>query len=229
MISHETYDLQTNTFNMKRISTLLVAFFVAFSLLAYGGGEKSVESTDNSLKVIEAETEGLKSYILKAKATVNGVKYNSTIWHNVAAEKLAGELETLVTFPSGSALTKTLEIIDGEWTYYINLMEQTGRKVPKTNSSSNELIEQAKYPDENTFRKLIEAKGGRIVGNETFFERNCLVVEIGSGEEKTTTWYYKGIPLRMVSHLTKIEVTHLEENVAIPDEKFDVPAGITIR
>jgi hypothetical protein len=221
---------------MKRTTFIMIAILAALSLCAITQDKKPTESNDNNPNAIEAETEGLRSYVIKSKATIEykGEKtrhdITGTVWHDVEAEKLATETEHLVTFPSGSTLTKNLDIVVGDWRYAINLTENTGRKRPKVKGGAyDDLMQKAKYQNEDSFRKLIEAEGGRILGNETFFERNCLVVETGSGKEKMKIWYYKGIPIKLVTHNTVSEVILMEENLAIPGEKFEVPAGITIR
>jgi hypothetical protein len=80
---------------------------------------------------------------------------------------------------------------------------------------------------------MIEKEGGKILANETFLGKDCIVVEVTEqGDEgqsmKTKMWYYKGIPLKMANDFYTMEATKFEENISIPDNKFEVPAGIEI-
>jgi hypothetical protein len=46
---------------------------------------------------------------------------------------------------------------------------------------------------------------------------------------KSKMWYYQGIPLKMTNAYYNMEAVEIQENVDIPEEKFEVPAGIKIR
>jgi outer membrane lipoprotein-sorting protein len=214
-----------------------MAIFATFFFIACGGGEKSVTTADSSLKEIEAEMKGMKSYMMKAITTTNEdgakMKMSMTIWHDVANDKTATEMEMEMTAAGFSQTSKTLNIEDGEWIYIINLKDKTGVKM-RNNDDDDGMFDYEIQEDEATLRQMIEADGGRIIGTETFLARNCIVVEAVDedydyGTITTKMWLYKGMPLKMVSDNMNMEVTHLEENVRIPAERFKVPAGVTIK
>lgn len=119
---------------MKKPQTLLMAIFAMFFFVACGGGEKSDTTADSTLQEMEAEIKGLKSYIMKAVTTAKeegaDVKMSMTVWHDVAKEKSATEMEMEMTGSGFSHSTKTLNIEDGEWSYVINLKDNTGFKMP---------------------------------------------------------------------------------------------------
>ena len=216
---------------------MLMAVLAIFMFVACGGGEKSETSADSTLKEIEAEFLGLKSYIMKAVFTMeeDGTKVvqNMTIWHDVARGKTATEMDMTMTAPGFSQTSKMLNIEDGETTYVINLKDNTGFKM-NFRDDDDDLFDYEIEEDEATLRQMIEADGGRIIGTETFLGRKCLVVETVEddydyGTITTKMWLYKGMPLKVVSDHMRMEVTHLEENVSIPAERFKVPAGITMR
>ncbi|MBK7093997.1 MAG: hypothetical protein IPH57_02615 [Saprospiraceae bacterium] len=48
-------------------------------------------------------------------------------------------------------------------------------------------------------------------------------------EMKSKMWYYQGIPLKMANAYYNMEAVEIQENVDIPAEKFEVPAGIKIK
>jgi len=225
---------------MKKSTTLLMAIFAAFIFNSCGGGEKSETTADSTMKEIEAEIKGLKSYIMKAVTTTSEegaeVKMTMTVWHDVAKEKSATEMEMEMKGPGFSHSTKTLTIEDGEWSYVINLKDNTGYKMAFKDDDDDDMFDYEIQEDEATLRQMIEADGGRVIGTETFLGRNCLVVETieedyDYDDEVITTkvWLYKGLPLKMVSDNMTMEVTHLEENVSIPAERFKVPAGVKMR
>ena len=123
-------------------------------------------------------------------------------------------------------------IEDGEWSYMIDLEAKTGYK-SKSGESEDDPKDLIKSDDEVTFRQMIEKEGGKILANETFLGKDCIVVEISEKSDDgkalaTKMWYYKGIPLKMSNKSYTMEATKFEENVSIPASKFEVPAGITM-
>lgn len=213
-----------------------MAVMAMFFIVACGGSEKPGTTADSTMKEIETEMKGLKSYIMKAVSTINeeGTQMNMkmTVWHDVAKDKMATEMEMTMTAEGFTHASKTLNIEDGEWVYMINLNDNTGVKI-RTDDGDG-MFDYEIQEDEATLRQMIEADGGRIIGSETFLGRKCIVFEaieddFGSGPATVKTWLYKGMPLKMVSGNMTMEVTHLEENVTIPAAQFKVPAGVTIR
>jgi len=222
---------------MKKAKTIFLAIIAGIAMTACGGGSKpSTTDADSTIKQMEAELAGLKSYILKAviHAGEEGYKLTNTmtIWQDLENEKSASELESVIESFGHKQTTKMLYIEDSEWTYAINLQTNTGSKTRSTKGEFD-MFDKELIDDDMTFRQMIEEEGGRIVGNEVILGKNCIVVETIDDDDYEATvtkiWYYKGLPLKMVSDQMTMEVTHFEENARIPADKFKVPSGVTIR
>lgn len=188
--------------------------------------------TSEHIATVPVATE-LQSYTMKVLGTIDQgdlvYTINISVWHDVAADKRAAEIHYLLVNSRGESFpSKFMEIIDGDLKYNIDFQENSGRTGPKSKSDIED-FENVKSPDEAAFRQLIESRGGTFLGRETFSGYNCLVFVQGTGEYERKTWYYKGLPLKVEAHKTVVEVTSLEENVSIPAERFQIPAGISIR
>lgn len=222
---------------MKKTKIFFLTVLVAMALAACGGGSKtSSTDADSTIKEMEADFEGMKSYVLKAIISAGEEDYKftntMTIWADIENDRSASELESVIESFGQKQTTKMLYIEEGEWTYAINLKTNTGTKMTSDNEEFD-FFDREMIDDDITFRQMIEEEGGRIVENETILGKNCIVVETidDDGYEETLTkiWYYKGLPLKMVSDQMTMEVTHFEENTSIPADKFKVPSGVTIR
>lgn len=78
-------------------------------------------------------------------------------------------------------------------------------------------------------RKIMERLGGKKIGNETFFGKNCEVWELT--KLKSKVWVYKYIPLKTIMNIlgeVTIEAVKIEENASVFADKFAVPKGIEI-
>lgn len=222
---------------MKHSLALQTAVFTVLFLVACNGGEKSNSDANSTLKEIKTEMKGLQSYIMTAITTVKeqgiDVKSTMTIWYDKKKDKTATEMDMTMVSAGFSQSTKTLSIEDGEWLYIVDLNNKTGSKMPIT-EKDDEIFDFELQEDEVTLKQKIEEDGGRVVGTETLLGRKCIVVETVDEDEEegsitTKMWLYKGMPLKMISNTMTMEVTKLEENVSIPNDKFKVPSDVTIR
>ena len=89
----------------------------------------------------------------------------------------------------------------------------------------------------NTDPKYIKKNKIKVVGTETFLDRECtkytVAVFMMGQVVKKTSWVYKGIVLKS-SKATDFgemvqQATNLVEDVEIPASTFEVPEGITIQ
>ncbi len=96
----------------------------------------------------------------------------------------------------------------------------------KSDEAEENPMDLIKSQEDQTFKQMIEKEGGKIVGNETFLGKNCIVVEMNKDGQSMKMWYYKGIPLKMTNPVFTLEATKFEENASIPSSKFEVPKDI---
>ncbi|MBL7905952.1 MAG: hypothetical protein JNL22_13095 [Bacteroidales bacterium] len=214
--------------------TLLLSgvIFLAFTA-CNSGGQKT--NADSAMSEIAGEMAGLKTMMIEYKTTVNaeGMKSSSvmTQWIDNTNDRHAVYTQGTTEVMGMKTEEKSAMISRDGWSYMINLTDQTGFK-SKDTESDEDPTDKILPEDNVTFRQMIEKEGGKILGNENFLGKDCIVVEITENEEgrslPTKMWYYKGIPLKMANSFYTMEATKFEENITIPDSRFEIPAGIKI-
>lgn len=219
---------------MMRSMALVLSgmIFLAFTA-CNSGGQKT--NADSAMSEIAGEMAGIKTMMIEYKTTVKaeGMKSTSvmTQWidneHNRHAVYTEGQTEVM----GMKTDEKSVIISKDGWSYMINMIDQTGFK-SKDTESDEDPTDKILPEDNVTFRQMIEKEGGKILGNESFLGKDCIVVEISEKEDgqpmQTKMWYYKGIPLKMANSFYTMEATKFEENVSIPGNRFEIPAGIKI-
>jgi outer membrane lipoprotein-sorting protein len=220
---------------MKTLRFLTMAT-LAITLFASCNNSTTTSNADDKMKDIAGDMASMKSYIIEYKTVMSVPQMKSittmTQWIDVGNDKFVMESATETEMMGTKQSSKSLMIEDGEWSYMIDLEAKTGYK-SKSGESGDDPKDLIKSDDEATFRQMIEKEGGKILANETFLGKDCIVVEISEKSDDgkalaTKMWYYKGIPLKMSNKSYTMEATKFEENVSIPASKFEVPAGITM-
>lgn len=212
--------------------TLSGMIFLAFNA-CNSGGQKT--NADSAMSEIAGEMAGIKTMMIEYKTTVKaeGMKSTSvmTQWIDNTNERHAVYTEGQTEVMGMKTDEKSVIISKDGWSYMINMIDQTGFK-SKDNESDEDPTDKILPEDNVTFRQMIEKEGGKILGNESFLGKDCIVVEITENSDgqpmQTKMWYYKGIPLKMANSFYTMEATKFEENVSIPDSRFEIPAGIKI-
>jgi len=218
---------------MKRIYLTLLTFYaLQFCTVQAQSNKKTVSNSFGSFR----------SVVVKYK-TNTGVMGSSgegtkTVWidDNGQKEATLEESKTEMKIFGRKIVqeSRTLNLLIGDWSYSIDLKEKTGTK---TNTKEIKAASQvmgaamiAKNPRLLTMnlKKFVEENGGKYLGTETFLGKICEVVELMGSKQ----WHYKGLILKSESNMGGAKMTEeaisIEENVAIPAERFKVPAGIEI-
>ena len=220
---------------MKKIKFPAIAILIAAIAISCNNGN-STSNADDKMKDIAQEAASMKAYVIDYKMTMSAAEAKSTStvtqWIDMGADRFAMESQTETTMMGTTQKTRMMIIDDGTWNYMIDLMNNSGYK-SKSGESEDDPTEMIKSDDEVTFRQMIEKEGGKIIGNETFLDKNCIVVELMEKDDEgkqqaTKMWYYKGIPLKISNSVYTMEATRFEENASIPSSRFEVPAGIKL-
>lgn len=220
---------------MKKIKFLAFAILIGTIAISCNNSS-STSSADDKMKDIAADAASMKSYVIEYKMVMSAEQVKSTStttqWIDMGKDKFAMESATMTEMMGTKQSSKTLILEDGEFSYMIDLEAKTGYK-SKIGEGEDDPTDLIKSDDEVTFRQMIEKEGGKILGNETFLGKDCIVIEISEKADDgkalaTKMWYYKGIPLKMSNKSYTMEATKFEENVSIPASRFEVPAGITM-
>lgn len=206
----------------------------AIAALLLSCGQKSSKNASNpdaTAKEMAQEIADTKSYQVDYKITMDMQGMKSTTiskqWIDVKNNKMVMETETETDMMGQKSKENSLTIGKDGDTYIINLINKTGIKM-KADENEENPMNNIKPDDNETFRQMIEKEGGKIIGNEDFLGKNCIVIEMVSEGTTMKMWYYKGIPLKMASSVYVMEATKFEEGISIPSSKFDIPSGIKI-
>ncbi len=218
----------------SKMITISVFSLTTALLTSCGGGTST--TADSKMEDVANDIANTKSYMIEYKSTVNAPEMKSTsittTWIDNANDRQAVFTDTESDVMGRKQGGKSLMIMKDGWSYVIDLTQKTGFK-SKDDAIDDDSMEMAEMEDDVTFRQMIESEGGKIVGNEKFLGRDCIVVEMteeGETDEPilTKAWYYKGIVLKMTNAFTTMEATKFEENMSIPSDKFEIPTDITI-
>jgi hypothetical protein len=221
---------------MNLIKTLSGASSVIMVALLTSCGGGTNTNADSKMQEVAKEMAGMKTFMIEYKTSVKSAEMKSTSvmtqWIDNENDRQAVYTESQSEVMGMKNSEKSLMIMKEGWSYIINLTNKTGFK-SKDSEMEDDPTDMIKPEDDVTFRQLIEKEGGEILANETFLGKECIVVDVTEqGDEgqslKTKMWYYKGIPLKMANDFYSMEATKFEENISIPDNKFEVPAGIEI-
>jgi hypothetical protein len=124
-----------------------------------------------------------------------------------------------------------LTLLDGEWTYGVDLDTKTGTKTPTP--LMKELTGAAKREGKDATEigeEMLAGMGGRKIGMETLLGKSCDVWEIKSLNAKS--WIWQGMTLKtevnMMGKVTTTEVVRLQDNVNVPEEKLTLPKDVKI-
>lgn len=124
-----------------------------------------------------------------------------------------------------------LTLLDGEWTYSVDLDANTGTKMPTP--LLGDLIARAKSEGKDLTdvgTEILARSGAKKTGEATLLGKRCEIWETQS--LKIKAWIWQGLTLKteanMMGKTILIEATGLQENVSVPAEKLAVPANVTI-
>ena len=211
---------------------LFILGTIAAMLLSCGQkADKNSSNPDATAKEIAQEIADTKSYYIEYKTTMDmqGMKSTSVSkqWIDIKNDRLVMETETENEMMGQKTKESALTIGKDGYTYVISLTNKTGLKM-KSDGNEEDPMDNIKPDDNETFRQMIEKEGGKIIGNEDFLGKDCIVIEMTSEGTTMKMWYYKGIPLKMTSDAYVMEAVKFEEGISIPDSKLEIPEDITI-
>jgi len=212
------------------MKTIIGALLISTTLLSCGG-----KSTNSGTSSSNNETADYNSIVVNYQNTVDmmGVKTttNETIWSDEKNNRKATLTSTETNFMGQNTKEESLSIENGDWGYNINLNEKTGTKSNIKEMKSMAMAMAAglamsgDLKDIKSLKDFVESNGGKMLPNETILGKECTVYELMG----TKQWLYKGMVLKaMMGDKVMMNAVKVEENVKIPAEKFEVPAGITI-
>jgi|GEM_PF-597658 len=218
--------------NSKRI------FFIIM-LLAFGFTVAAQNSTNKYL---------IKSAIITFKnngaflGNTGGTSQDETLWFDDYGKKETRlrieDSEVKLLGMKKTEHLETLEIRNGDHYWHIDLVAKTGthssmadmdknmQGFAKSTGLEGNFEKYKGKSEEEAMKMFIKDNGGTYHGKVNFLGKECMDYTILG----TRQYMYKRIVLKafLTDGRVTIEATSFKENVAIPADKFKVPAGITI-
>jgi hypothetical protein len=208
----------------------LVFFIICASSIILTTTAKSIESFEDLLSVNKTK---YKRYgIIKGAVEyqVSGTKTGKQIlyfddWGSKEAKIEISEMRMAGLIFKENKLT----ILDGEWTYNIDMDKKSGSKI-KT-PLLKELTAKSKTNDlTEVGEKMLKQMGGKIIGQETVLGKKCDLWEVKSLGTKMWVWNY--IPLKietvMLGNTITINAVKIDLDSNINADKFSVPKDVVI-
>jgi hypothetical protein len=170
---------------------------------------------------------GIKSGIITYKVT--GINTGTeTIYFDQYGMREAKYSQTESNVFGMKTQNNGLSLLIGIQQYEIDLTAKTGTHL--VNPILEKIVENGEDLGEVGEQMLIDM-GGEKLGTEEFMGKTCDKWTVSS--MAADMLIYKQMTLKMHSSIMgltlDIEVTDLKENVAIPEEKFTIPEGITLQ
>ena len=219
--------------NMKKL--LFFAAAIAFAALtSCSGGGKTNGSTDSTKTkdstAAKAPVSGgrykMKSGMLEQTLTTMMMTQHVTIYFDDYGNKQSKETKSDMGMDN-------LSITKDGFVYDIDLIKKIGKKIkiPSTGDVKNINYSQL---SEDMMKQMKITK----LGTEDVLGKTCdkYSIDDAAMKMKVTNWVWNGIPLKSESEMTAmgmgikttIITTKIDENAAVPADKFEIPAGIKL-
>jgi len=217
--------------NITLMKNFQIIFILFLSIMMFSCTDKAKDGTSG--KETDKSPGSNNSFYLEQKgSTVSEgmqVEIHSKIWFNAKTKNIATEMEYKTDSPGSNQSHKSLHISNEEGIFMIDLGKSTVYKLPK--EAGKNVFDGLDSYDENVFVKELEQRG-KIVDRKKYHGKSCIVFETEEPNEsnvmeKTTYWFYRGMPLKLSSKTRNIETINFDENARIPADRFKIPEGLT--
>lgn len=210
---------------MKKLTTITLALLLFIALGSCGNsGAKSNDNTEADYKTIYIE------YVTDYEMMGAKISEKENLWIDQKNGKQVSHSYKSSSIMGIENKEETLTINDGEWDYNIDMINKTGTKtniadMKEAVAGMAGALSIAFSSDIKSMEDFVTQNGGKILENEIFLGKECLVYELMN----TKNWMYKGNILKteMGGKIIK-QAVKVDENIKFPDGTFDVPSGINI-
>lgn len=213
---------------MKKIIIISLSIIFITAFFSCGDSSKDESASDRSSLALKERRYGIKSAIVEYDISGSQEGTRRLYFDNWGLRQ-AEYSNTTITIGQFSKTANIVNINDGDWQYVINLDSKAGTK---SQSQLNELKTQLQ--GEQYFNELGEQiilkMGGQKVGEEEYMGKDCDIYEFRNLGMKA--WYWNWILVKSETRSGQINIDviarNIQENVRIPEDKFRVPADISI-
>ena len=171
----------------------------------------------------------LKSGIIEYK--VSGQQEGSeTLYFTDHGQKEARYTNTQMSIFGSKQEFNSVNIIDGEWSYNLNLKTNEATKINYKEFMDSMSKQYGSQQNQYFSEEMLAAMGGKKIKTEKILGKTCDVYEMSDFGSKT--WVYKGMPLKyemnMMGMVFKSEAVKIQENPSIDSKKFELPKDVKI-
>ncbi|MCA9407559.1 MAG: hypothetical protein H6755_07900 [Candidatus Omnitrophica bacterium] len=171
----------------------------------------------------------LKSGIIEYK--VSGQQEGSeTLYFTNHGQKEARYTNTQMSIFGSKQEFNSVNIIDGEWSYNLNLKTNEATKINYKEFMDSMSKQYGSQQNQYFSEEMLAAMGGKKIKTEKILGKTCDVYEMSDFGSKT--WVYKGMPLKyemnMMGMVFKSEAVKIQENPSIDSKKFELPKDVKI-
>lgn len=203
---------------MKALILIMILCICGQVVYGQSGNSKKINSTG---VVKYPHSSAMVTYEITGDASgISQLFFDRNGWRSIELRELK-----INRFGIESA-EKTIELIDGDHTFTVNVTSKKGKK--RINRDWSSLITY-KQPEE-VVQAIIESKGGKLEGTEVYLGKECRSWSFKTGSTNSLL-EYKGIPLRIEKQLPglkyKISAVTVDPETVILSERFLLPQDIT--
>ncbi len=214
---------------MKALNLLVIISLLFFTFSCKTKGPQTEEQTATEQKTELTVKKGkhkyeIKSGIVEYKTQTMGTNVVQTLYFDDYGAKEANEIAMEIA----GIKSNTRSITKDDYMYNLDLTTKTGTKT-KTFATSDADINFSELTDEMVKRMNLQK-----VGSEDFAGKTCdkYTIDYKDLSMKGSFLVWKGVPLKSEVDLSTIHTTmeakNFQENVAVPAEKFEIPADFNI-
>jgi hypothetical protein len=209
----------------KSLFLLAIVMFVAMQACDFKSSKPEVSEYEFVSEVSDAPDYakfGFKSGVVEMDAVTMGIKQHIVMYFDDWGRKVVSEIH--MNFMGQK--THVVSYVKDGWAFEVDMIQKTGTK-RQLDTLAYDQINYMKMTDEVMAQYNIT-----YIGDVELLGRQCKEYEIFLEKEnmKAKTAVWNGIAIRseatMMGITAKINVTSIQENVVIPDEKFQIPEDI---
>lgn len=218
---------------MKLPIRFLSLIFVLLSFIACQSADNAATNSTAAEPPQSAKTAVYKRYGVESgivELAVSGAqKGTETIYFDRWGQREATYTNAEISFAGISQKQNTLNLLEGETIYNINLDTRTGTKT--VNPMLKKIL--ADSPDRDLGEvgmRMLKDMGGVKIGTEEVAGKLCEVWEVKNLQSKS--WVWKAVTLKVQVKMAGMDVTKIatrfEEGAAIPNDKLAIPPDVKI-
>ena len=217
------------TNRLRGCAVLFLVFLTcACNKAADAGGEGMKGASTASPKDAGFKRYQIESGIVQSELS-GAQKGSETLYFDRWGMREAKYTNSVLTIAGMTQKSNTLNLIDGDWIYVIDLDKRTGTKTQ--NPLLKQIADRAANKDLSELgEKMMRDMGAEKTGTEEVAGKMCDVWEVKN--LRTKSWVWKSVTLKVQVNMGAMEMnstaTRFEEGASVPADRFAIPSDVKI-